>query len=120
MNVNLFVPSIIEGYQNYLIYKNRKITRTVKYINIVRKFHNYIGKSYIDVEQRDIVNYFNFLVDFEHIKYNTLTRHLAGINLFYKYLLARGDILQNPCNGIHIDHYLNLKVESTSKKKALR
>lgn len=96
-------PCLMEGYRHYLIY-TRKMTqlKVQMCVNIVRKFHNYIGKPYVDVSQDDIQGYLDFLGEFELLKYETLSRHLAGIKKFYQYLSYRGEVFKNPCDGVAI------------------
>lgn len=94
--------SIMDGFIKYLMSQKRKKPNTGRYVNIVRKFHNYIGKSYIDVETDDIENYFHFLTEYEELKIITIYRHLKGIKLFYDYLLTKGNIRSNPCESIRI------------------
>lgn len=105
MKANHFIPSLMDGFNIYLESQKKNISKIGSYVNIVRKFHNYIGKSYIDVNRNDIENYLDFLIEFERLKQFTLYRHLTGLRLFYKYLAARGDLVKNPCDGIRIKSY---------------
>lgn len=91
-------PSLMEGYFNYLM-RCPKMTKqkTLMIINLVRKFQNYVGKSYIDVTPDDIRGYLSFLMEHEHLKNGSLPRHLAAIRRFYDYLTIKGEIAKNPC-----------------------
>lgn len=92
---------IMEGYGQYLIEKKRMPKNKAEiYINLVRKFHNYVGKSYIDVQEGDIRNYLCCLGHKENFKDRSLYIHLAAIKKFYEYLLSRGDVIKSP--GVQI------------------
>lgn len=94
---------LMEGYRQYLIH-SRKVTQfTVRmYVNIVRRFHNHVGKPYIAINQEDIQGYVNFLRDSEQRTVNSAIRHLAAIRKFYDYLSLRGEIANNPCDGVRL------------------
>lgn len=95
--------SIMEGYSLYLIEcKNMPESKADMYINLVRKFHNYIGKSYIDVEEGDIRSYICCLGKKEHFKDRSLYIHLAAIKKFYEYLKRRGDMSKSPSDRIRM------------------
>jgi site-specific recombinase XerD len=65
-------------------------------INIIRRFHNYIGKPYVDIKLDEIKGYLNFLSRSEQYTYKSIIRHLTAIKMFYDYLELRGEISKNP------------------------
>ena len=102
--------SIMEGYGQYLIERRRMPQNKAEmYINLVRKFHNYVGKSYIDVEEDDIRNYLSCLGEVEHFKARSLYIHLAAIKKFYDYLRTRGDVGTSPSDGISMKDLQKLR-----------
>lgn len=99
-------PSLMEGFWRHLrLNRKMKLITAQAYINIVRKFHNYVGKPFTDVNREDVQSYLTYLVEFEHLKYDSLTRHLAAIRQFFRYILARGEAARNPCDGLHIKRW---------------
>ncbi|MDA8211576.1 MAG: site-specific integrase [Clostridia bacterium] len=99
----LVKPCIMEGYGQYLL-KSKKMPKykAEMYVNLVRKFHNHVGKPYVDVEQRDIRCYLFFLGETEELKDRSLYIHLAAIKKFYEYLWSRGDVAKIPSDGVTI------------------
>lgn len=96
-------PCIMEGYGQYLIKsKNMPQYKAEMYVNLVRKFHNHVGKPYVDIEQRDIRCYLFFLGEKEDLKDRSLYIHLAAIKKFYEYLWSRGDVANIPSAGVTI------------------
>lgn len=91
---------LMEGYSQYLFSSRISNARAKMYVNFVRKFYNFIGKSYLDIEKHDIINYLSFLLDNEHLQESSLYRHLLAIKKFFEYLISRGDVVTNP--GVEI------------------
>lgn len=79
------------------------------YINLVRKFHNYIGKPYVDIKQSDIRCYLDFLVEMEHLSDRSIYLHLAAIKKFYEYLSKRGEINNVPSEGVAMKYWQKSK-----------
>lgn len=105
LDKNIFNDSIMEGFKKDLIISGKASNRINVYINRIRKFHNFIGKSYIDVKHKDIQGYIIFLKVYEGHKYDSLSRNLSTIRQFYKFLFIRGYVAKNPCIGIRIHRY---------------
>ncbi len=95
----------MEGYIRYLI-ENKGISQSSgrTYVNNVRRFHNFVGKSYVDIKPSDIKRYLLFLQNEELLKKTTLYIHFTAIKKFYEYLLDRGEIAKNPSDGISIKY----------------
>lgn len=97
---------VMDGFWKFLI-RNNKITvfTAQMYVNIVRKFHNYVGKPYVDINKEDIQDYLTYLTEVEHLKFDSLSRHRAAIRQFFRYILSRGEADWNPCEGIRIKRW---------------
>lgn len=100
---------IMEGYVHYLFYNSRKANNyTIQAnINIVRKFHNYIGKPYVDIKLNEIKGYFKFLIHSEQLSCNSVIRDFGIIKKFYEYLELRDEISENPISGFSFREFLN-------------
>lgn len=94
--------SIMEGFRSYLKFSNNSLSNIRITINIVRKFHNYIGKPYVDISHDDVQEYLTYLFKFENKKYHTMSKHVTAIRKFYKYLIIRGEVIACPCDGLSI------------------
>ena len=93
----------MEGFCHYLVNHNKMPeSRAKMYVNMVRKFHNHVGKSYVDVKQYDIRSYLSFLKKYEHLKDRSIYEHLVAISKFYKYLWSRGEVVKIPSEGLRV------------------
>lgn len=99
---DLAVHSLMEGFYEYMLDKNISQSRAKMIINFVRKFYNYTGKTYRDIDKNDIIVYLSNLMDNENLQESSAYRHLVAIKKFYEYLKSRGVISKNPCMGINI------------------
>lgn len=95
---------IMEGYSNYLIYYKKIPSKAKSYVNLVRKFQNYVGKPYIDIEKNDIFSYLFYLVEKEQLTDRSIDRHLKAIKEFFEYLGNRGVIVKTPSDGVSIKY----------------
>lgn len=93
----------MEGFSHYLIeYGKMPESRAKMYVNMVRKFHNHVGKPYVDVKPYDVRSYLSFLKKYEHLKDRSIYEHLVAISKFYKYLWSRGAVAGIPSEGLRI------------------
>lgn len=96
-------PSLMEEFNEYLIMIQKlPINRARMYVRLVRKFHNYIGTPYGNVNSGEIKAYFKFLLETEKLKYHSLSPHFTAIRHFYKYLALRGELDENPFDGLRL------------------
>ncbi len=95
--------SIMEEFSQYLMNCYKMSPAKVKFcINMVRKFHNYVGKPYAYIKQDDIRNYLFALREHERLKDSSIDIHLVAIKKFYQYLLSRGEVSEIPLEGLKI------------------
>lgn len=94
---------VMEGYTQYLILNNKMSQSKARiHVNLVRKFQNYVGKPYVDIEKRDILSYLFYLGEREHLTHRSIDRYLSAIKKFYEYLWNRGDVAKLPSEGVSI------------------
>lgn len=97
------MPCSMEGFSQYLIHCGKMPeSRAKMYVNMVRKFHNHVGKPYVDIKQYDIRSYLSFLKKNEQLKDRSIYEHLVAISKFYKYLWIRGEVASIPSEGLRI------------------
>lgn len=96
----------MEGFLQHLINCNKTPqSRAKMYVNMVRKFHNHVGKPYGDIKQSDVRSYLASLKKNEHLKERSIYVHLVAIKKFYKCLVSRGEVAKNPCDGVRINYW---------------
>ncbi|MDT3703550.1 MAG: phage integrase N-terminal SAM-like domain-containing protein [Thermincola sp.] len=97
------MPCSMEGFSQYLVTCNKMPeSRARMYVNMVRKFHNHVGKPYVDIKQFDVRSYLSFLKKYEHLKERSIYEHLVAISKFYKYLWSKGEVAKVPSEGLRI------------------
>lgn len=102
LKTDLTVHSLMEGFNEYMLDKNISQSRARMIINFVRKFNNYTGKTYRDIDKNDIIVYLSDLMDNENLQESSAYRHLVAIKKFFEFLKNKGIISKNPCTGINI------------------
>lgn len=96
----------MEGFFQYLINSNRiPQSRAKMYVNMVRKFHNHVGKPYVDIKQCDVRGYLSSLKKHEHLKDRSIYVHLVAIKKFYQFLWNRGEVDKIPSDGLRIKYW---------------
>ena len=94
---------IMEGYTQYLI-ENKKTPpyKAKMYIDLIRRFHNHVGRSYADITKRDVLDYLFHLGEKEKFKDRSLYIHLTAIRKFYEFLTGRGEVVKLPTDGLTV------------------
>ena len=67
----------------------------------VKDFENFIEKDLLDIKKEDILKYVEFLK--HNYQPNSIIRKVSTIKTFYKYLLEKRFINDNPSEGIIIE-----------------
>ena len=94
---------IMEGFSWFLTEAQKTPPHRAKtYVDLVRRFHNHVGRSYYDITKRDIQGYMFHLGENEHFKDRSLYIHLTAIRKFYEFLNTRGDVTKIPTEGLTV------------------
>ena len=71
------------------------------YSGDIKDFENFICKDILDVKKDDILKYIKFLK--ENYQTNSIIRKISTLKIFFKYLLEKRMIDNNPLDGITIE-----------------
>ncbi|MCQ8211705.1 tyrosine-type recombinase/integrase [Cetobacterium somerae] len=95
----------MELLENFIKYKSdskslKKETLDLYYGDI-KDFENFIQKDLLDIKKEEILKYIEFLK--ENYQQNSIIRKVSTIKTFYKYLLEKRLLDDNPSDGIIIE-----------------
>ena len=94
----------ITQYQNYLLNTKKSSANTVdSYLRDVRGYLDYCDKYAFDPEKANeetVKSYLSYLTKLGKTQ-STVSRSLASIRSFYRYLIFDGRVDENPTNNIH-------------------
>ncbi|MGL5000359.1 MAG: tyrosine-type recombinase/integrase [Cetobacterium sp.] len=71
------------------------------YFGDMKDFEEFSKKDFLNVEKKDILKYIEFLKS--NYQQNSILRKISTIKIFYKYLLEKRMIDDNPTDGISIE-----------------
>ena len=95
----------MELLENFIKYKadskSLKKETLDLYHGDIKDFENFIEKDFLDVKKEDILKYVEFLK--KNYQPNSIIRKVSTIKTFYKYLLEKRFINDNPSEGIIIE-----------------
>ncbi len=107
---------IMDGFSQFLVMCNKvSESRVNMYVNLVRKFHNYVGKPYVDIKESDVRKYLSSLKKQQQLKRRSVYLHFEAIKMFYQYLLRRGEIVKVPLEGIKVTYWKSISTKSDKK-----
>jgi site-specific recombinase XerD len=106
----------MDGFSQFLVMCNKvSESRVNMYVNLVRKFHNYVGKPYVDIKESDVRKYLSSLKKQQQLKRRSVYLHFEAIKMFYQYLLRRGEIVKVPLEGIKVTYWKSISTKSDKK-----
>lgn len=95
----------MELLENFIKYKadskSLKKETLDLYYGDVKDFEKFIEKDFLDIKKEDILKYIEFLKD--NYQPNSIIRKVSTIKTFYKYLLEKRLISDNPSEGLVIE-----------------
>ncbi|WP_418965888.1 tyrosine-type recombinase/integrase [Cetobacterium sp.] len=95
----------MELLENFIKYKSdsKSLKRETLelYHGDIKDFENFVQKSLLNIKKEDILKYIEFLK--ENYQPNSIIRKVSTIKTFYKYLLEKRMIDDNPSDGIIIE-----------------
>ena len=110
--------NFMEGFSLYLTNCNKLPQPKAKmYVNMMRKFHNHVGKPYGDIKQYDVQSYLSSLKKYEHLKDRSIYVHLVAIKKFYQYLWSKGEVANIPSDGLRIKYRKKASPPKIRKRK---
>lgn len=124
VNIMRELPEVLQGFKSYKItIQNRSVKTVEQYLTDLEMFFKYISASRralpvageefdaidisdIDLEfvksitSNEIYEFFNYTVEYRHNKAKARARKLSAIKSFFKYLMNRKLINENPASDI--------------------
>lgn len=95
----------MELLENFIKYKadskSLKKETLDLYHGDIKDFESFIEKDFLDIRKEDILRYIEFLK--KNYQPNSILRKVSTIKIFYKYLLEKRLISDNPSDGIVIE-----------------
>ena len=95
----------MELLENFIKYKldskSLKKETLDLYYGDIKDFENFIRKDLLDIKKEEILKYIEFLK--ENYQQNSIIRKVSTIKTFYKYLLEKRLLDDNPSDGIIIE-----------------
>ncbi len=95
----------MELLENFIKYKadskSLKKETLDLYHGDIKDFESFIEKDFLDIRKEDILRYIEFLK--KNYQPNSILRKVSTIKIFYKYLLEKKLISDNPSDGIVIE-----------------
>ncbi|MBP3635157.1 MAG: site-specific tyrosine recombinase XerD [Bacilli bacterium] len=89
----------IEGYMNYINIERQLSKNTSDgYKRDLVSFFEYINKDYEDIKRDDITNYIMYISKSKNSR--TVNRHIVSIRNYFKYLIKKDLIKNDPCDDI--------------------
>ncbi|MGL5983700.1 MAG: tyrosine-type recombinase/integrase [Cetobacterium sp.] len=90
--------------------KNLKKETLDLYFGDMKDFENFSNKDFLDIEKKDILKYIEFLKS--SYQQNSILRKISTIKIFYKYLLEKRMISNNPTDGILLEKASEKELET--------
>lgn len=82
---------------------------TSGYLNLIRRFREYMGEWAQTATYQDILNYIGYLRKRE-LQPRTLRNHLFAIKMYYRWLHETGKREDHPCERLHLKDRVNRRI----------
>jgi site-specific recombinase XerD len=96
--------------ENYLLKKYKK-SSLKPYLCSIRKYLNFIQNKAEKAQYKDILEYIAHLRKNENLHPKTIKHYLAGVKIYYHYLIEIGTRNDHPCSELYLKDKINKQIK---------